>query len=47
MKLAAQRLEAFERPFLVGAHQPRIAGHIGGENRGEAADRRHLRPAVA
>jgi hypothetical protein len=36
-QLAAQRLEAFERAFLVGAHQPRIPRHIGGKDRGEAA----------
>jgi hypothetical protein len=31
------RFEAFERPFLVGSHQPRITRHIGGEDRGETA----------
>ena len=46
-KLAAQRLEAFEHAFFVRPHQPRIPRHIGGENCGEAADRRHQRPAVA
>ena len=46
-ELAAQRFEAFERAFLVRPHQPRIPRHIGGEDRGETADRRHLRPAVA
>jgi hypothetical protein len=46
-ELAAQRLEAFVRALLIGAHQPRIAGDIGGKDRGEAADRSHLRPAVA
>jgi hypothetical protein len=45
--LGAQRLEAFERAFLVRPHQPRITHDVGGENCGEAADRRHLRPAVA
>ena len=30
-------LEAFVRPLLVRAHQPRVAGHIGGEDRGETA----------
>jgi hypothetical protein len=29
------------RPLLIRAHQTRIARHIGGEDRGEAADRRH------
>jgi hypothetical protein len=36
-EFAAVRLEAFERPFLVRAHQPRVARHIGGEDRGETA----------
>ena len=36
-ELAAQRLEAFERPFLVRPHQPRIPRHIGGQDRGETA----------
>ena len=31
----AQRFETFECAFLVRPHQPRIAGHIGGEDRGE------------
>src|SRR5580704_2397387 len=31
------RLEAFERAFLVRPHQPRVARHIGGEDRGETA----------
>jgi len=31
------RLEARVRAFLVGTHQARIAGHVGGEDRGEAA----------
>src|SRR5260370_27769844 len=41
-KLGAQRLEAFERAFLVRPHQPRIARHIGGEDRGEAAGLAHV-----
>ena len=40
-ELAAQRLEAFERAFLVRPHQPRIPGHIGGEDRGETAGLAH------
>ena len=36
-KFAPQRLEAFERPFLVRPHQPRISRHIGGQDRGETA----------
>jgi hypothetical protein len=35
--LDADRLQAGERALLVGADQPRIAGHIGGENGGETA----------
>jgi hypothetical protein len=33
----AMRLEAFERAFLVRSHQPRVARHIGGQDRGETA----------
>jgi hypothetical protein len=33
-------------PFLIRAHQARIAGHIGGEDRGETADRGHVLPGV-
>ena len=40
-ELAAMRLEAFERPFLVRPHQPRIPRDIGGEDRGEAAGLAH------
>jgi hypothetical protein len=36
-QLPAMRLEAFEGAFLIGAHQTRIARHIGGEDRGETA----------
>jgi len=39
-------LEPFVRPLLVGSHQPRVPGHIGGENGGEAAGRGHPREAV-
>jgi hypothetical protein len=46
-QLAAQCLEPAERAFLVGAHQPRIAGDVGRENGGEAAARAHpLLPAA-
>src|SRR5437899_2286388 len=31
------RLQAFERALLVLAHEPRIARHIGGEDRGKSA----------
>jgi len=36
-KLAAMRLQAIERSFLVRPHQPRVPRHIGGEDRGETA----------
>jgi hypothetical protein len=42
-KLAAQRLEPFERAFLVRTHQARIPRHIGGEDRGETAGGSHAR----
>ena len=35
------RLEAFVGAFLIGAHQARIARHIGGEDRSETAGRSH------
>ena len=41
-ELAAMRLEAFERPFLVRPHQPRIPRHIGGEDRGKTAGLAHV-----
>ena len=41
-ELAPQRLEAFERAFLVRAHQPRIARDIGGEYRSETAGLAHV-----
>ena len=37
-------LEPFVCPLLIRAHQPGIAGHIGGEDRGETADRGHIAP---
>ena len=40
-QLAEMRLEPFVRAFLVGAHQARIARHIGGEDRGKTAGRGH------
>ena len=45
-ELAAQRFEAFERAFLVRPHQPRIARHIGGEDRGETAGSGHGSPEI-
>ena len=38
---AAMRVEPRERPLLVRPDQARIAGDIGGEDRGEAAGRGH------
>jgi hypothetical protein len=40
-ELAAMRLEALVRALLVRAHQPRIARHIGSEDRGKTAGRGH------
>jgi hypothetical protein len=40
-ELTEMRLEALVRALLVGTHQPRIPRHIGGEDRGETADRGH------
>jgi hypothetical protein len=40
-ELAAQRLEAFERAFLIRPHQPRIPRHIGREDRSETAGLAH------
>jgi hypothetical protein len=40
-QLAEMRLEPVMCALFVGAHEARIAGHIGGEDRGEAADREH------
>jgi hypothetical protein len=36
-QFAQMRLDAFVRAFLIGAHQARIAHHIGREDRGETA----------
>ena len=35
-ELAAMRLQAFVRAFLIRTHQPRVARHIGGEDRGKS-----------
>lgn len=40
-KLAPDRLQRGERPFFVRAHQPRISGNIGRQNRREFAGRAH------
>ena len=36
-QIAEMRFQPFVRPFLVLAHQPRVARHIGGKDRGETA----------
>jgi len=38
-QFASDRLEAFVRPLLIRSHQPRITGHISGDDRGKAAGR--------
>jgi hypothetical protein len=40
-QLAQMRPEALVRAFLVRAHQPRVARHIGGKDRGETANSGH------
>jgi hypothetical protein len=40
-ELLAQVGQTPKRPGLVGAHQGRIAGHIGGQNGGESAFQTH------
>ncbi len=42
-ELAAMRLEPVEGAFLVRSHQPRVARHIGGEDRRETAGGSHAR----
>jgi hypothetical protein len=46
-KPAAQRSEAFEGAALIGADQPRIARHIGSEDRGETAGLAHVSSPAA
>jgi hypothetical protein len=36
-ELTSVGFEAIERAFLVRSHQPRVARHIGGKDRGETA----------
>jgi hypothetical protein len=45
-QLTEMGLEPFVRPLLVRTHQARVAGHIGGEDRGETADGKPFVPAV-
>jgi hypothetical protein len=40
-QLAEVRLEPLMRPLLIRAHQARVPRHVGGEDRGEAADSGH------
>ena len=40
-QLPEVRLEPLVRPLLIRTHQARVPGHVGGEDRGEAADRGH------
>jgi adenylate cyclase len=40
-QLPEMRFQAFVRPLLVRPHQTRVSRHVGGEDRGEAADRSH------
>src|SRR6516165_10534419 len=42
-QLSPDCLQRGERAFLIGTHQPRIAGDVGGEDRGEAASGGHCR----
>ncbi len=46
-ELTAQRFEAFEHTFFIRPHQPRIASHIGGEDRGETAGLAHVSSPAA
>jgi hypothetical protein len=43
-QFAQMRPQAFVGAFLIGAHQARIACHIGGEDGGEPAGRGHGSP---
>ena len=38
-QLAWMGLEPLVRPLLIRPHQARVSGHVGGEDRGEAADK--------
>jgi hypothetical protein len=40
-QLAEMRLEPLVRALLIRPHEARVPRHIGGEDRGEAADRGH------
>ena len=41
-QLPEMPLQPFVCPLLIRPHQARVARHVGGEDRGKAADRRHV-----
>jgi hypothetical protein len=41
-QLLEVRFEPFVRPLLIRSHKPTVARHVGGQDRGEAADRGHF-----
>jgi hypothetical protein len=43
-QLAEMGFETFMRSLLIRAHQARVPRYVGGKDRGEAADRRHVSP---
>ena len=43
-QFAEMRFEPFVRPLLIQPHQARVTCHIGGQDRGKAADRGHFAP---
>jgi hypothetical protein len=43
-QLTEMGFEPLVRPLLIRAHQTRVSGHVGGEDRCETADRRHFSP---
>jgi hypothetical protein len=45
--LRPDRPQLVEGSFLVSPDQPRVARHVGGEDRSEAAGNRHIRSPVA
>jgi hypothetical protein len=45
-QLPEMGLQPLVGPLLIGSHQARISCHVGGEDRGEAADRGMACPAV-
>jgi hypothetical protein len=45
-QLSEMRFEPIVRPLLIRPHEARVPRHIGGKDRGEAADRGHLSRAA-